>query len=72
MVRYTGEPVRTDEESYALIQKIYEEATAGADFSPVKEYNEDTAMNPDEGYYITHDEVFEAFDEAAFTLRKMK
>ena len=69
MVRYTGEPVRTDEESYALIQKIYEEATAGADFSAlVKEYNEDTAMNPDEGYYITHDEFLEAFDEAAFTL----
>jgi|LSQX01.3.fsa_nt_gb parvulin-like peptidyl-prolyl isomerase len=69
MVEYTGEPVRTDEESSALIHKIYDEATAGGDFDAlVKEYNEDTAMNPDDGYYITHDEFLEAFDEAAFTL----
>ncbi len=69
MVKYTGEPVRTDEESYDLIKKIYDDAAAGGDFDAlVKEYNEDTAMNPDDGYYITHDEFLEAFDEAAFAL----
>ena len=55
--------------NYETAQKVAEQAKNGVDFEQlVKSYNEDTYMDAHDGYYFTHGQMLQIFEDTAWSL----